>query len=204
MYIHLITLSYSIIVGQLEKINAANGKLDFDVIDANLGMELLSIFWNRQHHEGSVVYRPVFMRDMTAHGDYFSNLLLNAMLFAASKYSLDVQIRRDPNDPNTAGFRFRARFEEILYSDASNVLFKSKITTVQALLVMANTLLSWRDETSLAWHYAGLAINMIIELGLHVEDGRYATSSISHAEVLEVRRRIFWAAFSKFMFSVLK
>ncbi|KAM3443682.1 hypothetical protein NHJ13734_001804 [Beauveria thailandica] len=179
----------------LEMINANSGKLDLDGVDVDLAMDLLAIFWNRQHYEGSAVYRPVFMRDMAANGPSFSKLLLYAILFAASKYAVDDRVRSDPHDPETTGIPFRRRFEEILVEPGANRLFESKITTVQALLIVANVLLSWRDESSLAWHYTGVAINMIIDLGIHTERHPTQSTSIWYAERVEVHRRVFWAAF---------
>ncbi|PMB67308.1 putative transcriptional regulatory protein [Beauveria bassiana] len=181
--------------GHLEMINANSGKLDLDGVDVDLAMDLLSIFWNRQHYEGSAIYRPVFMRDMAANGPYFSKLLLYAILFAASKYAVDDRVRSDPHDPETTGIPFRRRFEEILVEPGANRLFESKLTTAQALLIVANVLLSWRDESSLAWHYTGVAINMIIDLGIHTERHPTQFTSIYKAEKVELHRRVFWAAF---------
>ncbi|KGQ06832.1 hypothetical protein BBAD15_g7856 [Beauveria bassiana D1-5] len=184
-----------IITGHLEMINANSGKLDLDGVDVDLAMDLLSIFWNRQHYEGSAIYRPVFMRDMAENGPYFSKLLLYAILFAASKYAVDDRVRSDPHEPETTGVPFRRRFEEILVEPGANRLFESKITTAQALLIVANVLLSWRDESSLAWHYTGVAINMIIDLGIHTERHPTQPTSIYKAEKVELHRRVFWAAF---------
>lgn len=180
-------------------INANSGKLDLDGVDVDLAMDLLAIFWNRQYYEGSAIYRPLFMRDMTTNGLYFSKLLLYAILFAASKYAANDQVRSDPHDPETTGVPFRQRFEEILLEPGANVLFDSKLTTVQALLVVANVLLSWRDEASLAWHYTGVAINMIIDLGIHTERHPPHSTSDYCAEGIEAHRRVFWAAFSTLM-----
>lgn len=177
-------------------INANSGKLDLDGVDVDLAMDLLAIFWNRQHYEGSAIYRPLFMRDMTTNGPYFSKLLLYAILFAASKYAANDQVRSDPHDPETTGVPFRQRFEEILLEPGANVLFDSKLTTVQALLVVANVLLSWRNEASLAWHYTGVAINMIVDLGIHTERLPIHCTSDYCAEGIEAHRRVFWAAFS--------
>ena len=177
-------------------INASSGKLDFDGIDVNLGLELLAIFWNRQHYEAPFVYRPAFMRSMAEGGPYFSKLLLYAIMFAASRHTASPQVRSDPSDPDSAGIPFRRKFEGLLYEPGSNTLFQSKVTTVQALLIFANILLSWRDETRLAWHYTGVAINMILELGIHAERHTLHLTDNYSAEDLEVHRRTFWAAFS--------
>ena len=49
---------------QYEGINARAGKLDFDGVEAELGLHLLNLHWNRQHHSFLVTYRPAFMRDI--------------------------------------------------------------------------------------------------------------------------------------------
>lgn len=157
-------------------------------------MELLSNFWNRQHYAGSIVYRPAFMRDMVCKGPYYSDLLLNAILFAGSKYSDDLAVRSNVNNKESAGRPFRAKFEEILHGP--QVLFNSRVTTIQALLIVADGLFSWCDETSLSWHYMGLAISMIIDLGIHVDGAGSGKSANYTPEDAEVHRRVFWAAFS--------
>ena len=120
----------------MEVINFRNGKLDFDGVEPELGMHLLSLHWNRQHHSFLITYRPAFMRDMACNGPYFSKILLNAIFYGSSKFSTRFEVRKDPNDVRTAGWKFRQRVRELL----GNALDGSEITTIQALLVMANSL----------------------------------------------------------------
>lgn len=176
-------------IGQLETVNFQAGSLDFDGVDPDLGMHLLSLHWNRQHHSFMITYRPAFMRDMACSGPYFSKLLLNAIYYAASKFSPRLELRRDPGDVRTAGWRYRSRVKELLV----NALDSSEITTIQALLVMTNSLFALGDERSAAWLYAGMAFRMIIDLGMHVDTQSPRLSDMD----LEIRRRVFWAAFGK-------
>ncbi|EAT82852.1 hypothetical protein SNOG_09587 [Parastagonospora nodorum SN15] len=150
---------------QLETVNFRLGKLDFDGVDPELGMHLLSLHWNRQHHSFLATYRPAFMRDMACGGPYFSKLLLNAIYFGASKFSPRHEVRRVADDVRTAGWQFRQRVRELL----GGSLDKSEVTTIQALLVMTNSLFALGDERSAAWLYAGLAFRMIVDLGMHVD-----------------------------------
>ncbi|OAA58925.1 Transcription factor [Niveomyces insectorum RCEF 264] len=173
----------------LETINLAAGKLDFDGVDPDLGMHLLSLHWNRQHHSFLITYRPAFMRDMACGGPYFSRLLLNAIFFGASKFSNRLEVRRDPNDVRTAGWLFRERVRQLLGS----ALDRSDITTIQGLLVMTSSLFALGDERSAAWLYAGTAFRMIIDLGMHV-DGGILQRGLTEEDV-EIRRRVFWGAF---------
>ncbi|KAJ5959780.1 uncharacterized protein N7479_006930 [Penicillium vulpinum] len=173
--------------GQLEPLNLAAGKLDFDGVDPEAGMHLLSIYWSRQLYTAQIIYRPAFMRDMACEGPYFSKLLLNAIFFVTSKHCDRPELRSDPNDITTAGWKFRQRFTQLL----RDCFDKSEITTLQALLIMSNALFSRCDERSLSWLYAGNAFNMFIDLGLHVLP---AVDSIS-AEELEIRKRVLWGAY---------
>ena len=130
------------------------------------------------------------MRDMACQGPSFSKLLLNAMYFSASKHSSRLEIRGDANDLATAGWLYRKRFTELLVEDFA----KSKITTIQALLIMAVTLFSRCDERSASWLYAGNAFNMIIDLGLHVFPSATESKKLSEEDV-EIRKRVFWGAY---------
>ncbi|KUJ07787.1 uncharacterized protein LY89DRAFT_711936 [Mollisia scopiformis] len=159
---------------QWELINYNSGKLDFD-----------------GHHSFLLTYRPVFMRDMACDGPYFSKLLLNAIYFGASKFSPRTEVRRDPQDVRTAGWRYRQRVKELL-GDALN---RSEITTIQALLVMTSSLFALGDERNAAWIYAGIAIRMIIDLGLHSDAPIHSGTKPLKIEDLEMRRRVFWGAF---------
>lgn len=150
-------------------------------------MHLLSIYWSRQLYTAQIIYRPAFMRDMACEGPYFSKLLLNAIFFVVSKHCDRPELRSDPNDITTAGWKFRQRFTQLL----RDCFDKSEITTLQALLIMSNALFSRCDERSLSWLYAGNAFNMFIDLGLHVLP---AVDSIP-AEELEIRKRVLWGAY---------
>ncbi len=176
---------------QMEAINFAAGELDFDGVDPELGLHLLSLHWNRQHHSFLLTYRPAFMRDMACGGKYFSKLLLNAIYYGASKFSPRRELRRDPQDVRTAGWTFRLRVKELL----ADALDRSEITTIQALLVMTNSLFALGDERSAAWLYAGLAFRMIIDLGLHVDCPYIPGAKRPSEEDVEIHRRVFWGAF---------
>ncbi|KAL3487808.1 fungal-specific transcription factor domain-containing protein [Aspergillus germanicus] len=190
---------------QMEMININSGKLDFDGVEPEMGLKLLTIFWNRQHHSGSIVYRPAFMRDMACNGPSFSKLLLNAIYFSAADYlsraaasGLEgpIAARCQAADNCTLGFEFRRKFEDYLHDRETGLLFKSQVTTIQALLLVSDTLFSWCDEKSLSWHYSGIAVNMIIDLGLHTEGHDQKATSSRPAGELEAHRRLFWAAFA--------
>ena len=189
---------FLIIIGQLEQINYTAGRLDFDGVDPDLGMHLLSLHWNRQHHSSLITYRPAFMRDMACQGPYFSKLLLNAIYFGASKFSPRQELRKDREHVRSIGLPFRQRVRELL----GGALDRSEITTIQALLIMTSSLFALGDERSAAWLYAGTAFRMIIDLGMHIDDPSRPNSRRLSDEDLEIRRRVFWGAFGKTKFTL--
>ena len=170
---------------QYEGINARQGKLDFDGVEPELGLHLLNLHWNRQHHSFLVTYRPAFMRDMACNGPYFSKLLLNAIYYGASKFSPRLELRKDPSDVRTAGWQFRNRVRDLL----GQALDHSEITTIQALLQMSNSLFALGDEQSAAWVFSGIAIRMLEDLGLHVDATLLPNMHRLSEEDLEIRRR---------------
>jgi len=129
------------------------------------------------------------MRDMACRGRYFNDLLLNVIMFVAAKYAAELS-----NGSCVSAMTFRSTAEEMLYRADTHLLTKSSVTTIQALLLMADTLFAWCDERSLSWQYLGIAINMIIDLGIHtINSAFYQRGSAEH---LEIGRRVVWAAYS--------
>jgi hypothetical protein len=177
----------------MEMLPINNQQNDYDGYDPNLVHHLLNIHWNRQHHNLLLIYRPLFMRDWGTGGPYYSKLLLNAMLFAAAKFSPRTEIRKDPNWAGSAGYQFRERFTTLL----GEAMGESRITTIQALITLASSLFAIETAAkSTAWLYSGIAFRMIIDLGLNVDGVELLKRQKISPEELECRRRVFWGAFS--------
>jgi len=172
-----------------ERIDLAKGKYDFDGWPSELVMHLLELHWNRQHHAFLITYRPLFMRDWACNGPYYSKLLLNAILFGVAKFSDRPEVYDDPTSPATAGRGFLRRVKSLL----GDALDKSRITTVQALLLLSSSLGALGEHGS-GWMYSGIALRMITDLGLHF-DAAHRPGFTS--EDLEIRRRVVWGAFGE-------
>jgi hypothetical protein len=178
--------------GQIEALPSSSKEFDYDCWEPDLVLHLLNIHFNRQHHNLLLIYRPLFFRDFACDGPYFSKLLLNAIMFAASKFSPRVDIRKDANTPSTAGWQFRQRFKDLL----GEAMDESSITTIQALITVASSLFAVESGAkSTAWLYSGIAFRMIIDLGLNVDGVELLKQQKIAAEDLECRRRVFWGAF---------
>jgi hypothetical protein len=171
---------------------SSNRAYDYDGWEPELVLHLLNIHFNRQHHNLLLIYRPLFMRDFAAGGPFFSKLLLNAILFAASKFSPRIDIRKDAKNPSTAGWQFRQRFKSLL----GEAMDESSITTIQALITIASSLFAVESQAkSTAWLYSGIAFRMIIDLGLNIDGADLLRRQKVTVEELEARRRVFWGAF---------
>jgi hypothetical protein len=113
-------------------------------------------------------------------------------MFAASKFSPRVDIRKEASRPSTAGWQFRQRFKDLL----GEAMDESSITTIQALITVASSLFAVESSAkSTAWLYSGIAFRMIIDLGLNIDGAELLKRQKITAEDLESRRRVFWGAF---------
>ncbi|QDS71093.1 hypothetical protein FKW77_009103 [Venturia effusa] len=178
---------------QTEILPENNKHNDYDGYDPTLVHHLLNIYWNRQHHNLLLIYRPLFMRDWGTGGPYFSKLLLNAILFAAAKFSPRTEMRKEPNWAGSSGYQFRERFTRLL----GEAMGESRITTIQALITLASSLFAIETTAkSTAWLYSGIAFRMITDLGLHLDGVELLKRNKISPEELECRRRVFWGAFS--------
>lgn len=162
---------------------------NIDGVPVELALHLLDLHWNRQHHSFLLTYRPAIMRDlMNGGGPHCSTFLLNSIFACSSKYSKRIDVREDPNDPQTAGKRFFDRCDQLLRDES--LLHFSSIPTVVGLLLLGSTYNAVGD-VSKGWLYTGYALRMVFDLGLHLD----CRETIANAEDLEIRRRVFWGAF---------
>lgn len=161
---------------------------DIDGVPTELAMHLLDLHWNRQHHSFLLTYRPAFTRDLLNGGPYCSKFLLNAVFACSSKFSQRIEVRGDPNDPDSAGKRFFDRCDDLLARE--NLLDFSSIPTAIGLLLLGSTWIA-RSATSRGWLYTGYALRMVYDLGLHLDCKEIG----GNAEDVEIRRRVFWGAF---------
>ncbi|KAJ5923815.1 hypothetical protein N7466_008002 [Penicillium verhagenii] len=157
-------------------------------LPSDLAIHLLDLHWNRQHHTFLLTYRPAFMRDLAQGGPYCSDFLVNAVFACSSKFSERLDVRSDPNHPETAGKLFFDRCDQLLAEQS--LLTHSSIPTVAGLLMLGSTF-NARGQISKGWLYTGYALRMVYDLGLHLDCKEVAGS----VEDVEIRRRLFWGAF---------
>ena len=102
-------------------------------ISPELVDHLLELYFQWEQPWNQVVDETLFRQSQKDNGRFFSTLLLNCILAIGSRYSERIDLRTDPNDPNTAGQIFLENAEVMLHFD----LRSPSIVTVQSLSVMA-------------------------------------------------------------------
>ena len=156
--------------------------------DGDLVDHLLRLYFCWSHPYYSFFSEAAFLSDMAAgRNKYCSPMLVNAILAHASHYSDRPELRKDPDDPSTAGHYFFEEAKTLLDEDDHSCL-----TTVQALVIMGLREPSGGRDSS-GFQLTGRAVRMSTELGLHLQMSPKSTK-IDETE-REVRRITFWGIF---------
>lgn len=167
--------------------------IDFDGVPMDLAMHLLELHWNRQHLSYLLTYRPAIMDSLITNGPYVNKLLLNAIYMQSSLYSDRTPLLLDRQEQNSKGLVYYKRFKELLHQ----YIDTPTIPTVVALLTCGACLVPYGQQSA-GWALSGMAYQMVIDLGCHLEfsppdDGRQAfTSSLIEQEM---KKRIYWGAY---------
>lgn len=138
------------------------------------------------------VYRPAFTRDMKAGGPYFSQALFNTILSHSVRWC-----RAEPGmdfllAPFDDGRAFSKDAVRCLFEDIQHG--RSKVPTVQALLLLSAQECGRGNRTQ-AWLYSGMAFRLIDDMGICVDDEKYAKADQLSAEEVEIRNRLFWSCY---------
>jgi hypothetical protein len=135
-----------------------------------------------------------FMKDFRAGStNYCSQLLVNALLGLACRFSDRPSARVDPDDSATAGAHFFAEALKLFQEDDHRVL-----TTIQALGIMSIREAS-RGRVHDSIFFSGQSMRLAIEMGLHLDaenTGDDEEDNEAEDDDKAVREATFWGAFS--------
>lgn len=98
----------------------------------DLKSHLINLYFTWEQPWCWVVNEKLFRESEKSNGRYYSPLLLNCILAIACRFSDRLDVRSDPDDPNTAGRLFLEKAEVLLHYD----LKWPSITTIQSLSIM--------------------------------------------------------------------
>ncbi|OZJ06200.1 hypothetical protein BZG36_00974 [Bifiguratus adelaidae] len=163
-----------------------------------------------------VVPKQQFIRQMQQKGPLISPLLLNMIFAHASKHFLDESFRTDPRDPFTHGDVFYERAKSLI----GDFLDEARVGTIFALLLMSTyehgstidpskimcvdyetcqreqmNATPLRMGSTRSWTYAGMAIRMALDLGLHLNVEASVANYTGGNDDFEVKRRIVWGCY---------
>jgi hypothetical protein len=167
--------------------------IDFDGVPVDVAMHLLELHWNRQHLSYLLTYRPAIMDSLMTNGPYINKLLLNAIYMQSSLYSDRAPLSLGREERTSKGLVYYKRFKELLpqYIDTPT------IPTVVALLTCGACLVPYGQQSA-GWALSGMAYQMVIDLGCHLEssppDGSHQTLTPTLIEQ-EMKKRIYWGAY---------
>ncbi|CRG92311.1 putative transcriptional regulatory protein C530,05 [Talaromyces islandicus] len=157
-------------------------------IPEELESHLVDLYFSWEQPWKQVVDEKLFKESRRTEGKYFSPLLLNSILAFASRFCDRLEVRSDPDDPNTAGKLFLEKTEALLPFD----LKWPTITTIQALAILGTLYVAIGSDAA-GWLHQGMASRLALDMGFN-HDPETFKGSLTPEEV-ELRRRIYWALY---------
>ncbi|KAI9147084.1 Nitrogen assimilation transcription factor nirA [Paramyrothecium foliicola] len=160
-------------------------------IDDELESHLLQLYFTWEQPWLQAVDEALFRDSMKSGGRYFSPLLLNCLCASGSRFSDRIEVRSDPDDSNTAGYR---------YLDAAALLLQLElkspaITTIQSLIVLGTVCHAFGQDAA-GWQHSGMAHRLILEMGFNQDPASLVTSGQMTIEEAELRRQIYWSLYT--------
>ncbi|CCF38599.1 hypothetical protein CH063_09651 [Colletotrichum higginsianum] len=174
---------------------AAAAQVGLVEVSRDLQSHLLHLFWSWQNSWQYIVCEGPFLQDLGSHPDspfgrFCSPALLYAILALASRYTDDIRVRTDPEDPRTAGDAFAAQARVMLLYECET----PTPTTVQALALTCLREMALNKE-ALGWMYCGMCVRMAINLGMHLDCSPCVSEGTLSAEEAEVRNVTWWGCY---------
>lgn len=165
-------------------VEAAGYSHDIDHVKRN---HLLNLYWTWHHPFFNITEKSLFLRDMEIYDNgmpeqakYFSPLLLNAMLAAAS---LLDEVYKEGDE-----YLMRARI--LLDIEVE----EPRITAVQAAAVLG-ACEAVCDRDTRGWIYSGMSIRMAVDLGYQLNCDVWVKRGVISAEEAHMRKITFWGCF---------
>ncbi|PLB53497.1 hypothetical protein P170DRAFT_400774 [Aspergillus steynii IBT 23096] len=159
-------------------------------VDPSICSSLLEIYWAWQAPLHNCVYRRCFFRDMALGGPYFSLFLLNVIFAHACRHMPDDDPRFAPFD---RGDLFLKKALLLLIDEMEEP--KPRIPTIQGLLILGGRQCAV-GKSSQGWLYTGMAIRMVIDLGLHLKRPATVLMKDYEPDDLEVRKRLYLSVYA--------
>ncbi|KAJ6129437.1 hypothetical protein N7512_002217 [Penicillium capsulatum] len=155
-----------------------------------LRAHLIDLYFEWEQPWLQVVNEQLFRDSLACGGRYCNPLLLNCILALGARYSERLDVRSDPNDPNTAGKLFLENAERLVAND----LRWPKITTIQSLAIMGMVYVAMGSDAA-GWLHQGMAGRLALDMGLNMDPAVLAGAVSLPPIEIELRRQIYWALY---------
>lgn len=169
---------------------AAKPTMDDTGVDTKTGVALLDIYWNWLHPLHSCVYRPILLMDLALGGPHCSDFLLLCIFGLAARHL----------PKNSPEFSSVAGQGEELIQRAKTLLLREmsascpRIPTIQGLLILGGRQCAMGNSSE-GWLYTGMAIRMMMDIGLHLDITGLARLERWTPAEIETRKRLYNSAY---------
>ncbi|KAL4733168.1 fungal-specific transcription factor domain-containing protein [Aspergillus similis] len=167
-----------------------------DAVTAEIGLSehiqghLIELYFTWEHPWFAVIDERLFRADMSSGGRYWSPLLHFSILALGSRFTDRVDVRSDPNDPNTAGKFFLEHAKYYLGKEMET----PSLTTIQALVILGMFYIATGADAA-GWLHHGMANRLCLDMGLNLDPAGFQEVNIlSHREI-QLRRQIYWSLY---------
>ncbi|GKZ24711.1 hypothetical protein AbraIFM66951_004123 [Aspergillus brasiliensis] len=161
-----------------------------DEIPVSLQNELIDLYFTWEQPWYPIVDETLFRESMSSLGKYWTPLLHYSILALGARYSDSLDVRLDPNDPNSAGQGFLTRAKNLLHQEMEH----PTLVTIQALGLIGMVYFAIGKDAA-GWLHHGMADRLCLDMGLNIDPAGFAgTVSISAREA-RLRRQIYWTLY---------
>ncbi|ORX49825.1 hypothetical protein DM01DRAFT_1325367 [Hesseltinella vesiculosa] len=151
-----------------------------------LSDHLLQLYFSNFYPWLPAVHKDSFLQRMASKTDRPPLLLINCVYAAGSLLTTDINVRSDPDRPETAGDIFKERARLLMDEEWDNF----NVHTVQALILLS-AVQNGSLNSQRGWLYSGMAIRMAQNLGLHRDCSNWHLTDVEKEE----RKRAFYCCF---------
>ncbi|KAL6232640.1 hypothetical protein BDW75DRAFT_247096 [Aspergillus navahoensis] len=167
-----------------------------DAVTAEIGFSkhiqdyLIELYFTWEHPWFSVVDESLFRQDMSSGGRYWSPLLHLSILALGSRFTDRVDVRSDPDDPNTAGKLFLEHAKIYLGKEMEN----PSLTTIQALVILGMFYIATGADAA-GWLHHGMANRLCLDMGLNLDPSGFQEMNILSHQEIQLRRQMYWSLY---------
>ncbi|KAE8398986.1 fungal-specific transcription factor domain-containing protein [Aspergillus pseudonomiae] len=180
-----------------DQVSDSYGYIDpIDPITAGMGVpkdvqdHLIDLYFRWEQPWYAVVDEELFRESMNNGGRYWTPLLHNCILALGSRYSDRVDVRSDPDDPNTAGKAFLEEAKTQLHREME----RPSLTTIQALGLIGMVYIAMGADAA-GWLHHGMANRLSLDMGLNLDPAGFEETNAMTPREIQLRRQIYWTLY---------